>query len=208
MKKIRILFQGDSITDDNREVTDDGLGMGYVQFVSKMLTRKYPDTEFEFINRGISGNGIHDLRARLDEDFLALEPDIVSILIGMNDVWHRVEANDLMPNEEFEAVYREIIEAVIAKNGAKLMIIEPFLFPHEKRRMLRPELNEKIGVIRKLALEYADAYLPLDGLLYPYYLKKDPMEFSPDGIHPEWVTGHIIAQKYCDAVSPIIEKLI
>ena len=99
MKKIKILFQGDSITDDNREIMGNGLGIGYVAFAAKKLTAENPDVEFEFINRGISGNETKDLLARLEDDFISVDPDILSILVGINDVWHYAEKGSQLPHE-------------------------------------------------------------------------------------------------------------
>lgn len=207
MKKIKILFQGDSITDDNREEMGDGLGIGYVWFVARMLPQKYPDIEFEFVNRGVSGNETKDLLDRLDADFIEVSPDIVSILVGVNDVWHYAEKNEILPNEKFEENYRSILQAIKDRTHAKILMIEPFLFPHEHRHSMRGDLDEKINIVRRLALEYADAYLPLDGILYSYYVGKEESELSPDGIHPEYVLGPFIADAYCRALKPIIEKL-
>lgn len=208
MKKLKILFQGDSITDDNRERTRSGLGLGYARFAADMLRNKYPDVEFEFVNRGVSGNKTADLLARVEDDIIKVDPDIISILIGINDVWHYAEEKNWLPNEEFEANYRAILEAVKRRTHAKLIIMEPFLFPHAHMQFMREDLDFKIDVIRKLALEYADAYLPTDGLFYSVYLGQDPTVFSPDGIHPDYEQGPFIARKYCETAMPIIEKLI
>lgn len=87
---MRILFQGDSITDGERDRNDQyHLGYSYPLYAADYLRQLCPDTEFEFINRGIGGNYTHDLLARLDSDVLKIQPDILSILIGVNDVWAR-----------------------------------------------------------------------------------------------------------------------
>lgn len=92
MKKIKLLFQGDSITDASR-VRDDyhNLGNGYPKFAARYISEKFKNIEFEFINLGISGNQTKDLVERLQSDFIDIQPDIVSILIGVNDVWHYAE---------------------------------------------------------------------------------------------------------------------
>ena len=209
MKKIRILFQGDSITDDNRETLgENGLGIGYVAFTAKMLALNYPDINFEFVNRGVSGNETRDLLNRLETDFIDIDPDIVSILVGINDVWHYSQKNERLPKKDFEENYRAILRALKERTHAQIIMIEPFLFPHESRRSMREDLNEKICVIRQLALEYADAYLPLDGILYSTYIGKDNSDLSPDGIHPEYFLGPVIAAEYCRTAEPIIKKLV
>ena len=114
MKK-RILFIGDSITDCGREYNDSkDLGNGYPLLVAKRLSTQFPTIEFDVLNKGINGNKIADLRARFDTDCLALEPDIVSILIGINDTWHNVNDPTTFATEQsmamFEKDYRYLIE--------------------------------------------------------------------------------------------------
>ena len=89
---MKILFQGDSITDAGRDRSDyHDLGEGYPKYAAEAIVSKYPDEDFEFINLGISGNQTADLVDRLQSDFIDIQPDFVSILIGINDTWHRAE---------------------------------------------------------------------------------------------------------------------
>ena len=86
---MKILFQGDSVTDAGRDRSDPhDMGNGYPRYASAMIQDSFPDTEFEFFNLGISGNRTEHLVERLEADFMEIQPDIVSILIGVNDVWH------------------------------------------------------------------------------------------------------------------------
>ncbi len=89
----RILFIGDSITDSSRDYgNSDDLGKGYAQLIAAYLLNKYPAYDLKFYNRGINGNKVADLKERWEEDCLELNPDVVSILVGVNDVWHRMDA--------------------------------------------------------------------------------------------------------------------
>ena len=104
MKKI--LFQGDSITDALRQRWETSVynGSGYATLVSAHLGYEYPN-RFEFVNRGISGNRITDLISRIKCDFINLEPDYLSILIGINDVWHEISSKNGVSEEKFERYY-------------------------------------------------------------------------------------------------------
>ena len=105
MKKIKILFQGDSITDAGRDKRNyHQMGNGYPKFASALIAAAHPDIEFEFINLGISGNRTDQLFDRLYPDAIALEPDIISILIGVNDVWHRHSSRILTTDAQIELV--------------------------------------------------------------------------------------------------------
>ena len=128
MSKI-ILFQGDSITDAGRSYErNDMRGRGYATMVSGELGLSYPE-EYEFINRGISGNRIVDIYARMKSDIINLKPDYMSLLIGVNDVWHEFYENpNGVATDKFEKVYSMLIEELKeALPDLKIMILEPFV---------------------------------------------------------------------------------
>lgn len=205
---MKILFQGDSITDWGRDRNDiHNLGNGYPKYAAKLLTERYPDIDFEFINLGISGNQTKDLVARLDTDFIDIQPDIVSILIGVNDTWHHAEQKDWIPNEVFEERYRTVLTAIKEKTNAKIMMMEPFLIPTEDKAFFREDLAPKIEIIRKLAREFADIYLPTDGLLASAFIGDDPLSYAADGVHPTAKGAEFIGMLYCEYISDIIDEM-
>jgi len=206
--KIRLLFQGDSITDAGRSYEDPHLlGEGYVKYAAQYLRQAYPQVEFEFINLGISGNQTKDLVARLDKDFVQIQPDIVSIMIGINDVWHHAEDRSWIPDEVFEQRYRTVLDA-IRQMGAKLMIIEPFLIPAEDKLFFREDLYKKIEIVRKLAREYADVFMPTDGLLCAAFIGDDPLTFAADGVHPTAKGAEFIGRLYAQYLAPVIDQFL
>ena len=125
---MKILFQGDSITDAERNREDyHDLGKGYPFYAAKYIAEDNPDVDFEFINLGISGNQTIDLVNRLQSDFIDIQPDIVSILIGVNDTWHRADNRKWLGNDVFEANYRRVLTEIKEKTNAKIVILEQFL---------------------------------------------------------------------------------
>lgn len=206
--KIKLLFQGDSITDCFRGREDTQyLGLGYPKYAVALLKEKYPNVEFEFVNRGIGGNQTMHLVSRLQEDVLDVNPDVVSLLIGINDVWHHAEDKSWIDNDVFEARYRTILDA-FKKTNAKIMLMEPFLIPVQDKLFFREDLAPKIEIIRKLAREYADAYLPTDGLLASAFIGEEPTSFSNDGVHPTDKGAEFIGKLYVEYISPIIDNMI
>ena len=202
---MKVLFQGDSITDAGRDRDNlHDLGEGYPFYVAKMLIEKYPNETFEFINLGISGNRTCNLVERLQADFIDINPDIVSIMIGVNDTWHYGETKDWLSNEKFENNYRTLLQGFKEKTNAKILIIEQFLLPTDDKEHLRTDLNSKIVITRKLAREYADAYIPLDGLFAKALLVHPSSYWSEDGVHPNEKGSKFIAEKYIEAFSEII----
>ena len=207
--KIRLLFQGDSITDAGRSFEDPRqLGHGYVKYAAQFLQEAYPQVEFDFVNLGISGNQTKDLVARLEKDFVDIQPDIVSIMIGVNDVWHHAEDRSWIPDEVFEERYRTVLQAIKDKTSAKLMMIEPFLIPAEDKLFFREDLYKKIEIERKLAREYADVYLPTDGLLCAAFIGDDPLSFAADGVHPTDKGAQFIGKLYAEYMAKIIDQMV
>lgn len=205
-KKATILFQGDSITDALRGYEPEGLGQGYARMCITALKALYPDYELTCYNRGISGNRIPDLVDRWQEDCIDLKPDLVSILIGVNDTWHSHGVGYFggVSNEDFEIGYRKILEQT-KKTGAKIVMIEAFAFHHQSfsEEWRDGDFNTKIMITRKLAREYADAYIPMDGIYYANTLEYTPEEISEDGVHPTTLGHRILAKEWLKAVGAI-----
>ena len=124
----RILFQGDSITDCGRNREDiANLGGGYPKFVGARLGYEFPSA-YSFVNKGISGNRIVDVYARIKADIINLKPDYMSILIGVNDVWHEVAFSNGVDINKYEKIYTMLLEEILeALPNIKIMILEPFV---------------------------------------------------------------------------------
>ncbi len=200
-----ILFFGDSITDAgrNRDAPagdSGGWGGGYVHQIAAYLGAQDPADELIFTNKGISGNRVTDLEKRLKTDVLDEEPDIVSILIGINDVWRRYDADVVSHADEFEAAYRRILKK-ISKDGARLILLEPFLLPvPEDRRAWREDLDPKIHIVRDLAREFEATLVPLDGIFAAASAKREPAFWASDGVHPSPAGHALIARAWIDAM--------
>lgn len=208
MKKIRLLFQGDSVTDmyRNREDFYD-LGKGYPKYAAPLIAEKYPDIEFEFINRGIGGNTVSMVMCRMQEDLIDLAPDIVTILVGVNDARRYTEDHKCTSDEKFENSYRKLLSEVKEKTNAKIMVIDPFLMPTETQQLFFSDLQPKVEIVRRVAREFADVYMPLDGLLYSEFIKNKPEDYSGDGVHPNDNGAELIARFYVEYVSRIIDSM-
>jgi len=204
---MRILFQGDSITDAGRNRDDiHNLGNGYPFYAAKFIKEEHPEIDFEFINLGISGNQTIDLVNRLESDFINIQPDLVSIHIGVNDTWHRAESRCWLDNDVFEANYRKVLTEIKEKTNAKIMIIEQFLLPVSDKEFFRVDLNRKIDITRKLAREFADCYVPLDGIMAKACVDKNMYHWSEDGVHPNANGSEFIGRIYADAFNEIFSK--
>ncbi len=204
---MRILFQGDSITDAGRDYRNYyDLGKGYPLYAAENLRALFPDKELEFIDLGISGNRTGQLFDRLYADAITIDPDIISILIGVNDVWHRFSFNHIPTTDEQIALnYRTILTELRAKTKAKIVMIAPYILDNDEFLPIKEQLVPVQEIIRSLAKEFADVYIPLDEI-FEEALKTQPSPryYSDDGVHPNENGARFIGKIYADAVKELI----
>lgn len=198
-QKQRLLFIGDSITDVNRNRLDpDSLGKGYVALIQKELEKRGETERYQLINRGISGDKVSDLAARWHQDCVSLQPDVVTILVGINDTWHTV-GDSLFGTEEaaeqFEMYYTHLLASLRKQSAARVILMEPYVFPFPEDRLLwRSDLDPKINIVRKLARNFHAECIGLDSYLNAIGEEIGYGKLSKDGVHPT-VKGHqLIAQ--------------
>ena len=154
-----ILFQGDSITDAGRSREDDtNRGIGYPMLVSARLAFEYPG-QYRLLNRGCSGNRVVDIYARIRSDIINLKPDVMSMLIGVNDVWHELALQNGVDAEKYYRIYAMLIEEVReALPGVRIMILEPFVLKGTATGdcwdIFRSEVEKRAAKARDIAEEY------------------------------------------------------
>lgn len=208
---MKILFQGDSITDAGRYtdvgtgVRDSSLGAGYVKLISTRLLCDSPEKNYEIINRGISGNRIVDLYARWKADCINLAPDVLTILIGVNDTWHERGGQNGVEVPRYERFYRELIEWTLsALPNIKIILMTPFANPvNDHIASFFPEVNERQAVVEKLAKEFS---LPCVKLHENFEAAnaRAPMEYwTPDGVHPSGAGHQLIADAWLKVFAQI-----
>ncbi len=206
MKNIRLLFQGDSITDAGRDRRDfHDLGPGYPKYAAELIKKDHPEINFEFINLGISGNRTCELFDRFYKDGIELKPDVISILIGINDVWHRYSHLYIATtDEQLELNYRELLKRIKRETDAKIVIIAPYILDAEATSYLKNDLVTVLPIVRKLAKEYADVYIPLDEL-FDEAIKSQPapLYYSDDGVHPNENGAKFIGEHYARAIKDL-----
>ena len=202
-----IVFFGDSVTDCDRDrasAGDPGLGLGYVRICQAMLQARHPQSHIRITNRGVSGDRIYDLEERLQRDVLDICPDVVSILVGINDTWQRYGTHKrTSPVPEFTASYRRILSKIKTCTQATIIVCEPFLLPvPEDRRAWREDLDPRRQAIRGLAEEFQTEFLPLD-TIFTEAARSQPAEaWAPDGVHPSAAGHGLIAKAWLELAQP------
>ncbi len=197
-----VLFQGDSITDAGRFREDTfHLGSGYASLAASWFTAAFPHMNVSFLNRGISGNRIGDLLRRWQEDCIELQPDIVSILIGINDCWRRYDQHDPTTLSDFKNRYRRLLEWTQNDLDVHLVLMEPFVLPiPEDRKQWRDDLDPKIHAVRELAREFNATFVSLDGVFAQAAAQQPMSIWAPDGVHPTMAGHALIAQQWLRAL--------
>jgi lysophospholipase L1-like esterase len=197
-----VLFQGDSITDaDRARFYPDDLGRGYALMAAGWYGARYPERGVRFLNRGVSGDCAVDLLARWEEDCVALRPDVLSILVGINETWRAFDAGTPTPVDAFERTYRELLaRARDARPAVRFILMEPFSLPvAPERAAWRADLDPKIQAVRGLALEFGARLVPLDGLFAQACARCEPTYWAEDGVHPTPAGHALIAQAWLRA---------
>lgn len=197
-KNSLVLFQGDSITDCGRDYNDGGhLGFGYPMMTAAMFNASHPELNVKFLNRGISGNRVVDLKARWEKDCLELNPDVVSILIGINDTWRKFDSNDPTTAEAYYDGYRTLLQSIKDRLDAQIIICEPFVLAvtEAQKNQWREDLDPKINAARALAREFKAVYIPFDGVFAAASTVQPPEYWAADGVHPT-AAGHALMSKH------------
>ena len=197
-----IVFIGDSITDAGRlEAAYRPFGYGYVHFVAYRLLAKYPEYNLGIINTGISDNTIRDLDYRWKRDCLNHKPDILSVLIGINDVFRQYTGslNTAVLLDEYQLTYKRLLSLVKEKYNCRLILIEPFMFCDDKTNPAYKSLLQYIHAVRALAAEFDAVPVSLQELIDKKIKQVTPGKFSDDMVHP-YVWAHAwIAQQWFEA---------
>lgn len=198
-----ILFQGDSITDAGRSRENDiNMGLGYPTLIKGELGYDNPG-RYTFYNRGISGNRIIDLYARIKIDFINLKPDYLSILIGVNDVWHEFSMKNGVSAEKYFKIYSMLIEEIKeVLPDTKIMILEPFVLKcsgtEEHFDEFRAEVQKRAAKAKEIAGTYNLSFIALQDK-FDEAAKTAPVEFwLSDGIHPTTIGHELIKRSWIE----------
>lgn len=202
----RVLFQGDSITDGNRGRNEDPnhiLGHGYAFLIAARYGAAYPDRRLTFLNRGISGDRVVDLAARWRADTIELRPDVLSILIGVNDI---LRVGLTIPVETYEKTYDQLLADTRAANPqVKLVLCEPFILPH---RNIMSNWDDSIAtmrrfqaVVERLGAKYQAPVVHFQKM-FDEAVRRAPADYWIwDGVHPTYAGHQLMADEWVRTVT-------
>jgi lysophospholipase L1-like esterase len=204
-----ILFQGDSITDAGRNREDTSfnnphiLGSGYAMLAAAGLLETQASLNLKIFNKGVSGNKVYQLAERWDADCIAIKPDILSILIGVNDIWHKLNGQYNGTVEIYRKDYIALLERTkAALPNVKLIICEPFAVPGVKAvdDKWYPEFYDYQKAAREIAERFNAVFIPYQKI-YDEAQKKAPGAYwTGDGVHPSLAGAQLMASAWLKTV--------
>lgn len=195
-----ILFQGDSITDAGRNREDFfGLGNGYPYFVGSRLALEHPG-EYRCINRGVSGDRSVDVYARMKIDIVNLKPDVMTLLVGINDVWHELMNGNGVDAAKYRRIYRMLLEEVRQElPNLRILLLEPFVLKGsattEHLAYFKDEVSQRAAAVRELAEEFRLTFVPLQQDLDRLEGLAPEGYWLMDGVHPTGAFHQYLADK-------------
>lgn len=198
-----ILFQGDSITDAGRSRDNDAeRGLGYPNLVSARLGYDCPGA-YRLVNRGVSGDRVVDLYARIKEDCINLKPDFMSVLIGVNDVWHEIGNQNGVDAVKYERIYSMFIEEVLAAvPNIQIMILEPFVTHGAATDpcwdYFFPEVAKRAAAAKRVAEKFGLAFVPLQARFDAACEKQSPDYWTAEGVHPTAFGHELICRAWLE----------
>jgi lysophospholipase L1-like esterase len=204
-----ILFQGDSITDAGRNKEDmtcnnaRALGSGYAMLAAADLLKDYADLNLRIYNKGISGNKVYQLAERWDKDCLALKPDVLSILIGVNDFWHKINGSYNGTLEIYRNDYIALLERTKkALPAVKLIICEPFAIPGVKAvdQKWYPDFYGYQKAAREIADKFNAVFIPFQRIFDEGIKKAVGSYWTGDGVHPSLAGAQLMAESWTEVI--------
>jgi len=204
-----ILFQGDSITDDGRNRDNkaannaNAMGHGYPMVAASSLLNQFADKNIQIYNRGISGNKVPQLAERWKQDCIDLQPTILSILIGINDYWHKRNGEYQGSAADYKAQYKKLIDQTLAVlPQVKLIIGEPFAVKNVKHvdDSWFPEITAYQQAARDIAKEYNAIWIPYQEIFDKAEKRAPGSYWTTDGVHTTLAGVNLMAQAWLDAI--------
>lgn len=203
-----ILFQGDSITDvgrnrkDNNPNSQDAMGFGYAWMAASQMLVSRPEMNLTFFNRGISGNKVYQLAERWQADCIDLKPDVVSILIGVNDIWHKLNGNYDGTVEVYENDYLTLLKRTKdALPEVQIVVCEPFVL---KCGVIDdkwfPAFDGYRAAAKRVAESTGATFVSFQEMFDRAIKYATPQHWAEDGVHPTDTGAALMAHAWLDAV--------
>lgn len=201
----RIVFAGDSVTDMGRDKTNgpseglfDRIGFGFVRMIENMLSAWYPEYDFRITNSGVAGNTSRHLLERYETDVVALKPDWLCLLIGINDVWRQFDCPAMTDNAVMPDEYEQNVEKMIlaVKNTVKgITLCTPYYMEPNKEDPMRKRMDEYGAICKKLAEKHGCMLVDFQAMYDRYFVHQHSSRIAWDRVHPNQMGATLMARE-------------
>lgn len=204
----KLVMIGDSITDCERarpigEGLFDALGKGYVSLVDGLLTARYPAHRIRVVNMGVSGNTVRDLQQRWQTDVLDLQPDWLSICIGINDVWRQFDMPYQIERQVPLDEYAQTLERLVRQTQPQLkglLLLTPYFIEPNRGDAMRARMDEYGAVVQTLADKYGTGFVDTQAAFDAILTHVHPMALAWDRVHPTHAGHMVLAKAFLQAI--------
>lgn len=202
-KNAKIVFAGDSVTDDGRKYPvgeGDGLGNGYVSLIDTFLAVDYPELNLHLVNMGIGGNTSRDLLARWETDINALNPDYAVVLIGINDVWRQFDSPAIPKRAVLPDEYEKNLNKICDNTKANLIFMTPYYLETNEKDAMRKRTDEYATICKKVANDRNIPVIDLQAAFENILQYRYPAYITWDRVHPGRIGSMIIARAFLNKI--------
>lgn len=205
---MRIVFIGDSITESGKFQDKQRLGSGYVRLIHDYLITSFPASHFVITNKGISGNRIDDLAVRWQEDVVDINPDIVSVSIGVNDVWRQLKykyrATKQIYPDEFFRIYDDLLQQIRSNTDAKIVLMEPTVIVEDPTSTGNEKLKPYVQIVNDLAEKYDVRLVPTHQGFIKYLEAANGFDLTVDGVHMNSTGNMLMSTLWLEATKDML----
>jgi acyl-CoA thioesterase I len=198
---MKIIFIGDSITASGKNTDPERLGNGYVRMIKEVLPENV-----KVLNKGVNGHRVTDLAFRWERDVINLEPDVVSVSIGINDVWRQLDSPDLnqVDVQRFEEVYRDLLSQL--SRSTRLVLMEPTIIEENLESEGNEMLISYVEAVRKLAVEFDAVLVPTYDVFIKHLKEHPEITLTTDGVHMKRKGNELMAQAWLKESKGVLPK--
>lgn len=198
----KVVFIGDSITEDGRFEDPKEIGNGYVRLIDDYIKASYPSNNIQIVNKGVGGNRVTDLRNRWDEDVIQQAPDWVSISIGVNDVWRQLDnpsIEQIFPNK-FEEVYKQLLNEVKNKTDAQIIIMDPTIIEEDVHSEGNQLLKKYVNITKQLSNDFQAVHIAMNDAFIQFVKDHPEKTLTNDGVHMNSLGRMLMAKKWMESM--------
>lgn len=198
----KVVMIGDSITDAGRRIATPPYGSGYMALVRSFVTAMHPELDLTWINKGVGGDTVRHLAERWVGDVLDEKPDVLTVMVGINDVWRRYGDKPLeaVPADEYQSTLATLLRSVDETTNATMLVGSPYMIEADKSNLMRAAMDLYVGLSREVAADVGAEFVDVQAAFDRVLQHSESTDWAEDQIHPNQPGHAVIALEYLRAL--------